>query len=96
MNRLESILGRLTREIGYLEKETNNRLDEGTANAGDNNYTKYARDYSDWMKISLQGQAWCAMFLSWIFVQEYGLDAAKKVNSRVKCLRMVRKYQTAV
>lgn len=31
-------------EIGYLEKKSNSQLDDKTANAGSNNYTKYARD----------------------------------------------------
>ena len=31
-------------EVGYLEKATNSRLDDKTANAGRGNWTKYARD----------------------------------------------------
>lgn len=31
-------------EIGYLEKASNSNLDSKTANAGQNNYTKYWRD----------------------------------------------------
>lgn len=30
-------------EVGYLEKASNNNLDSQTANAGNNNYTKYVR-----------------------------------------------------
>ena len=31
-------------EVGYLEKRSNYMLDNKTANAGYNNYTKYTRD----------------------------------------------------
>ena len=31
-------------EVGYLEKRTNAQLHDKTANAGTNNYTKYAND----------------------------------------------------
>ena len=34
-------------EVGYLEKETNKKLDSKKANAGDNNYTKYWRDLAN-------------------------------------------------
>ena len=30
-------------EVGYLEKNSNAQLDDKTANAGNKNYTKYAR-----------------------------------------------------
>ena len=35
-------------EEGYLEKASNAQLDDKTANAGWNNYTKYARDHAKW------------------------------------------------
>ena len=31
-------------DVGYLEKASNAQLDDKTANAGRNNYTKFARD----------------------------------------------------
>ena len=34
-------------EVGYKEKASNSQLDNPTANAGSNNYTKYARDLRD-------------------------------------------------
>jgi len=79
MGRLKNIWNRSLDEVGYKEKKNNAMLDDKTANAGDKNYTKYARDYSGWVGVNFQAQAWCAMFLSWLFVQEYGLDGAKKV-----------------
>ena len=62
-------------EVGYLEKASNNQLDSKTANAGDRNYTKYARDlYPD-----LQGQPYCDMFVDWCCVKAYGKATAKKL-----------------
>ena len=54
-------------EIGYLEKSSNSQLDDKTANAGSNNYTKYWRDVYP----AYQGQAWCAAFVSWIFMKAF-------------------------
>ena len=66
-------------EIGYKEKETNSQLDNKTANAGDDNYTKYARDLhaAGYYQASKQGYAWCDMFVDWCFLQLCGGDADK-------------------
>ena len=62
-------------EVGYLEKRSNSKLDNKTANAGDNNYTKYWRDIMP----SYQGQPWCAAFVSWVLMQAFGKDKANKM-----------------
>ena len=62
-------------EVGYLEKKSNSNLDNKTANAGSNNYTKYWKDVYP----SYQGQAWCACFVSWVFMQAFGQNNAKKL-----------------
>ena len=61
-------------EIGYKEKATNANLDDPTANAGDANYTKYARDLAaaGYYQASKQGFAWCDMFVDWCFLQLCG------------------------
>ena len=64
---------------GYLEKKTNAQLDNFKANAGMNNYTKFGRDYDKIMGTKLNGQSWCAMAVSMVFVESYGLAAAKKL-----------------
>ena len=58
-------------EIGYKEKETNAQLDDKTANAGDNNWTKYARDLqkAGYYQAGKNGYAWCVMFVDWCFLQ---------------------------
>ena len=72
---IQAVINIATNEIGYLEKASNSQLDSKTANAGYNNYTKYWRDvYNSW-----NGQAWCAAFVSWVFMKAFGLDTAKKL-----------------
>ncbi len=62
-------------EVGYLEKASNADLDSKTGNAGSANYTKYWRD----LYPAFQGQAWCAIFVAWCFVQAFGMEMAKKL-----------------
>lgn len=69
-------------EVGYLEKKSDNQLDNQTANAGSANYTKYARDLDaigDFYNGKKQGYAWCDVFVDWCFVQAYGVEAALKL-----------------
>ena len=68
------------KEEGYLEKKSNSSLDNKTANAGSNNYTKYARDfdqkYPRWYNGKKNGYAWCDMFVDWCFLTAFGYDKA--------------------
>lgn len=64
---------------GYLEKKTNDKLDDFKANAGSNNWTCFGRDYDKIMGTKLNGQSWCGMYLSMMFVLAYGIKAAKKL-----------------
>lgn len=68
-------------EVGYLEKASKSQLDSKTANAGDKNYTKYARDLAavSYFNSGKQGVAWCATFISWCFYKAYGKAAALKL-----------------
>lgn len=70
-------------EVGYLEKKTNSNLDSKTANAGYNNYTKYARDFDDkypnFYNGKKNGFAWCDIFVDWCFVKAFGVDKALKL-----------------
>lgn len=63
----------------YLEKKSNKNLDIFTANAGSNNYTCFARDYYKHTGYNLQAQPWCAMYVSEVFVQAFGLETARKL-----------------
>ena len=67
-------------EVGYLEKRSNYMLDNKTANAGYNNYTKYTRDVdnSGLCDAQFQGQAWCCGFVMWPFLHLYGKADAQR------------------
>ena len=76
---MNKVLAVLLNWVGYLEKKSNKDLDHKTANAGNKNYTCFARDYKEYTGANFQGQAWCAMFISVCFVAAYGLEIAKKL-----------------
>lgn len=69
-------------EVGYLEKETVAQLDDKTANAGDEDRTKYARDLDavNFYNGRKQGVAWCDTFVDWCYWAAYGLEAALKLT----------------
>ena len=75
------------KEVGYLEKKTPEYLDSKTKNAGNNNYTKYARDLNEkgkgrgLLNGNKQGQDWCAVFQIWIICEacDWDLDKVRKV-----------------
>lgn len=75
MSAIDKLIQIAKNEIGYLEKASNSQLDSKTANAGENNYTKYWRD----VKPSYQGQPWCAGFVSWCFMKAFGQEKAKEL-----------------
>ena len=67
-------------EIGYLEKKSNYKLDDKTANAGSNNYTKYGRDmHKLYPSIMDFPAAWCDCFVDWCFQKAYGVSTAKSL-----------------
>lgn len=68
-------------EVGYFEKKSNGQLDSKTANAGSNNYTKYARDIDNLniMNGKKQGYPWCAVFFVYLVYKAYGEKALNKI-----------------
>lgn len=72
---IDALIATARAEVGYLEKKSNSQLDDKTANAGYNNYTKYWRDVYP----QYQTQAWCACFVSWCMMKTFGLETAKKL-----------------
>ena len=72
-------------EIGYKEKASNSQLDDKTANAGSNDWTKYARDLyaAGYYNGNKNGYAWCDVFVDWCFYQLAGRDAKKA--QQVEC-----------
>lgn len=64
-------------EVGYLEKKNadSKYLYNKTANAGYNNYTKYAKeldDLGDFYNGKKNGYHWCDVFVDWLFVKTFG------------------------
>ena len=76
------VIATARKEIGYVEKKSNKDLDDPKANAGDKNYTKYARDLDaiGWFNGKKQGICgWCAIFCCWVFWKSYGTDEALRL-----------------
>lgn len=81
-NYASKVIAVLLAEVGYIEKKSNAQLDDKTANAGGNNYTKYARDLDaipGFYNTKKQGAAYCDITVDWAFVQAYGVEEAKKL-----------------
>lgn len=69
-------------EVGYLEKKSNSQLDDKTANAGYNNYTKYARDLdaiTNFYNGRKNGYAWCDVWVDWVMTTAFGREAGQKL-----------------
>lgn len=75
-NTVDKVIDIAKKEIGYLEKKSNAKLDSKIDNAGYNNYTKYWRDLN---ASGYQGQPWCNCWINWIFVKAYGEKKAKEL-----------------
>lgn len=79
----ERTINQAMKWVGYLEKKSNKNLDDFTANAGKNNYTRFNRDYVAEMKgrkyPGALGMQWCAAFISCVFMYEYGVNAAREM-----------------
>ena len=60
-------------EVGYLEKKSNSKLYDKTANAGSNNFTKYWKE----MHPAFQGEPWCDAFVGWCFLKTFGEETAQ-------------------
>lgn len=89
---VDKLLATAKAEIGYKEKKSNSNLDSKTANAGSNNYTKYARDLHNagYYQANKNGYAWCDMFVDWCFYKlvcdvtgKSGKDARPKANELI-------------
>ena len=70
-------------QVGYLEKRSNAYLDDKTANAGSNNWNKYARDidtkYPNFYNGKKNGYSWCDIFVDWVFIECFGYENALKL-----------------
>lgn len=76
MTPIERVIAAARAEIGYLEKATNAQLDDKTANAGYNNWTKYAAFLDDLGIVyngRKNGYSWCDVFVDWCFITTFGV-----------------------
>ena len=82
MSKPSDIVAIALAEVGYKEKATNAYLDDKTANAGSNNWTKYARDLAKagYYQASKNGYAWCDVFTDWCFFKAYGAVEGQKIQ----------------
>lgn len=81
-NTADKVIAIAKAEVGYLEKASNSNLDSKTGNAGDKNFTKYARDLdaiTGYYNGKKNGYEWCTVFVAWCFIQAFGAAAAKKM-----------------
>ena len=86
MKAVDKLLNLASAEVGYLEKKSAAQLDDKTANAGNKNYTKYARDLDaipSFYNGRKQGSSWCDVFVDWCFVQAFGVEVALKLLCQV-------------
>lgn len=77
---IEDVLRVAAEEIGYMEKASNKDLDSKTDNAGNGNYTKYARDLWDadphFYQGPKNGYDWCTVFVDWCIYVATGRDSS--------------------
>lgn len=74
-------------EIGYLEKDTNSQLNDKTANAGYNNWNKFAAFLDDLNVVyngKKNGYAWCDCFVDYCFIYTFGLELGMAMTFQPK------------
>lgn len=79
---VKRVLNTARAEIGYLEKQTNAQLDDKTANAGDKNWNKYARDLDALGRVynrKKNGYSWCDIFVDWCFIHTFGFETGMRL-----------------
>lgn len=73
---VQPIINWAENERNYTEKDSLTDLDDKTKNAGDDNYTKYSQevDALGVFSAQVQGQPWCATWVTDGFINAYGVD----------------------
>lgn len=86
MTPVEELIQIATAELDYCEKKNGDLryLFRKRANAGYNNYTKYAYDLDKLgvYHAAKQGLSWCDIFVDWCFVQAFGRDVAIRITGQ--------------
>lgn len=80
---IEKVSAWFRAQVGYLEKRTNDQLEDKTANAGRNNWNKYAdyidKNYPAFYNGRKNGYSWCDIFVDCGFIQVFGYKNALKM-----------------
>lgn len=80
---IERLIACAKAEVGYREKRSNSQLDDKTANAGNKDWNKYARDidekYPNFYNGKKNGFSWCDIFVDWCFISTFGYEKALKL-----------------
>lgn len=73
---VQPIINWAENERNYTEKDSLTDLNDKTKNAGDDNYTKYSQeiDALGIFSAQVQGQPWCATWVTDGFINTYGVD----------------------
>ena len=73
---VQPIINWAENERNYTEKDSLTDLDDKAKNAGDDNYTKYSQevDALGIFSAQVQGQPWCATWVTDGFINTYGVD----------------------
>ena len=75
MSAISDLTSYFKSQVGYLEKKSNSQLEDFTANAGYNNYTKYGAYFGH----NGPDAYWCDYFVDYCFCQVFGRDMAGKL-----------------
>ena len=65
--------------VGYREKKSNSNLEDFKSNAGKGNYNRFSKIYNDAMGTHFTNAAWCAIFVSVMFIETFGVEEAKRL-----------------
>ena len=80
---IEKVSAWFREQVGYREKRTNAQLEDKTANAGNNNWNKYAdyidKNYPAFYNGRKNGYSWCDIFVDCGFIQVFGYENALKM-----------------
>lgn len=82
VSNIQKIISLAISEEGYIEKRNGdiNYIYTKDQNVGDANYTKYNYEMHKLQPYNMDyPAAWCMCFISWLFVELFGLDSAKRM-----------------
>lgn len=81
MKSIDMFIDWLEGEVGYLEKKSNAQLDDKTANVGNKNFTKYARDLDavSYYNGRKNGYSWCCVLPDCGRFHLFGMETALKM-----------------